>query len=548
MLRYFSILLILLFSCQEPESKETKQTGDQLPKLVVGIVVDQMRYDYLKRFWNKFENGGFKRLVNDGFNCKNTHFNYAPTYTGPGHASIYTGATPALHGIIANYWYDKYSGSEVYCVDDADVQTIGSPLPVGLMSPKNMLVTTITDELKLSNKKSKTIGVSLKDRGAILPAGHMGDAAYWFDGNTGNWVTSTHYMDSLPLWAQRFNKRKLARQYLIQKWETLLPIEEYTESLPDDNPYEGLFEGEEKPVFPRDLFKLKDTNGEWNLIKATPFGNSLTKDMALAAIEGEQLGTNEHTDFLCVSFSSTDYVGHQFGSRSIELEDTYLRLDRDLSELLTYLDENIGVGNYMLFLTADHGAVSVPAYLMENKVPAGYFISFELKKAIEKELQEIYGEGNWIANFSNFQFFLNHQLIAEKNVNVQEMKKRIAEFSVRFDGVANALTSEELLQGHFENRILQRVQNGFSQKYSGDVVIVLQPSWVEYPKTGTTHGSPYNYDTHVPLLWFGSGINSGSCADYVSITDIAPTLATLLNVQFPNGCSGNPIVELTSGR
>jgi predicted AlkP superfamily pyrophosphatase or phosphodiesterase len=347
----------------------------QKPKLVVGIVIDQMRYDYLDRYWNKFGNDGFKKIINNGFNCKNTHYNYMPTYTGPGHASIYTGTTPENHGIIANDWYDKRQKKYVYCAEDTTVKTIGSTSKDGLMSPKNMITTTITDQLKLNtNFKGKVIGISLKDRGAILPAGHKADAAYWFEGkNTGKWISSSYYFNELPKWVQEVNKKNSANTYLNSPWNTLLPIAEYTASIADNNPYEGLFEGEKTPTFPHNLPALRDSNENYSLIKNTPFGNNITTEMALAAIIGEKLGEDEITDFLALSYSSPDYIGHQFGPMSVEVQDNYLRLDQDIAQLLTYLESKFGKDEVLIFITADHGAVDVPQFLIDNHIPAGYF-------------------------------------------------------------------------------------------------------------------------------------------------------------------------------
>ncbi|WP_042249682.1 alkaline phosphatase family protein, partial [Jejuia pallidilutea] len=342
------------------------------PKLVVGIVVDQMRYDYLTRFDKKFGENGFKRMMREGFNCKNNHFNYVPTYTGPGHASIYTGTTPKYHGIIGNNWYDKDIKKMVYCAGDTTVNSVGTAAASGLMSPHRMLTTTFADENRLfTQMRGKTIGVSIKDRGAILPAGHSANAAYWFQGGQeGNWISSTFYMDALPKWVNNFNNSKKAESY-IKDWNTFYDIETYTESGADLNNFEGKFKGKETATFPYNLKALSKKNGGFNILKTTPYGNSLTADFALAAIDGEGLGQDNITDVLTVSFSSTDYVGHKFGVNSKEIEDTYIRLDKDLERFFAALDEKVGKGEYVVFLTADHGAIDVPAYLQSAKIPAG---------------------------------------------------------------------------------------------------------------------------------------------------------------------------------
>src|SRR6478752_1715296 len=389
-----------------PFLSAAKEKPLERPKLVVGIVVDQMRYDFLYRYWDKYSDKGFKRLLREGFSFENNQYNYVPTYTGPGHASVYTGTTPATHGIVGNDWYSCETGLSMYCTSDQTASTIGSGSVAGQMSPNNLIATTITDELRLAtNMGSKVIGVCLKDRGSILPAGHMPNAAYWYDGSTGGWITSTYYADKLPDWVTAFNNRKTAGKYLSQPWNTLRPITEYAQSTPDDNEFENPFKGEERPVFPHDLPKLRGTS--FDILRSTPFGNSFTKDFAIETIKQEKMGQGNFTDFLALSFSSTDYVGHQFGPNSVEIEDTYLRLDQDLAELLEFLDKQFGKKNVLVFLTADHGAAHVPSFLKSRKLPAGSNSPALLRDSLEKNLQKEFGPGTWISAYVNQQVYLN---------------------------------------------------------------------------------------------------------------------------------------------
>jgi predicted AlkP superfamily pyrophosphatase or phosphodiesterase len=517
------------------------------PKLVVGIVVDQMRYDYLTRFWDKYGDNGFKKLVNEGFNCKNANYNYMPTYTGPGHASIYTGTTPENHGIISNTWYDKYSNGSMYCAGDNTENTVGTKTTSGKMSPRNLASTTITDELKLAtNNRGKVIGISIKDRGAILPAGHKADAAYWYDGgNEGKWISSTFYMEELPKWVQKVNETNNSNKFLNGKWETLMPIKEYVESIADNNPYEGTFDGEKAPVFPHDLKALRDSNNNYSLIKSTPFGNTILKELALAAIEGENLGKDEFTDFLAVSFSSPDYIGHQYGPMSVEIEDTYLRLDKDLADILSYLENTFGSDEVLVFLTADHGAVNVPQYLMDNNLPAGYFDLSAFKLELNKFLNEKYSSDSIVANVSNYQVFLNHNYIKRNKLDITLIEEEIARFGLTQKGVAKAATATNLKAVEFSDRIMANAQRGFNQVRSGDVLFVLESGWIPAGyATGTTHGSPYSYDTHVPLLWYGTGVMQGESDDFVVIPDISATIAALLQIQMPSACTGIPISKV----
>lgn len=529
-------------STQEIVAKENTAK----PKLVVGLVVDQMRYDYITRFKSKYGNDGFLRMIREGFNCKNNHFNYVPTYTGPGHASVYTGTSPENHGIIGNNWYDKISKEYVYCASDGNQIGVGiagnKDSYVGKMSPHRMQSTTITDQLRLATqRRGKVIGIAIKDRGAILPAGHAANAAYWFyGGKEGNWITSSYYRNELPTWVQEFNAADEAEKYLTT-WNTLYDINSYVESDVDNSPYESTFAGMEKPTFPYDLKALQTINGGFDVIKSTAFGNSLTTDFAIAAIKGEQLGKDDITDFLTVSFSSTDYVGHKFGVNSKEAQDTYLRLDQDLARLFATLDAEVGKGNYTVFLTADHAAVQVPSYLQDLKIPAGYFD----KKAFENQLVDFlkttYGSDSLIENISNEQIFLNHTEIKRLKLSAEAVENTLKDEVLNYDQIARVYTRTTMTTSEFTKGIASAIQRGFNQKRSGDLCYVLDLATILYSRTGSTHGSGFNYDTHVPLLFFGNGVQHGEMLQRTEITDIAPTIAALLEIAFPNAATGNPI-------
>lgn len=515
------------------------------PKLVVGIIVDQMRYDYLTRFWNHYGEGGFKRMVNQGFNCKNHHFNYAPTSTGPGHASVYTGASPSSHGIIGNNWYDKVSDSEVYCASDDSYTSVGTTSEAGKMSPHRMLTTTITDQLRLHTQmRGKTIAIALKDRGAVLPGGHTANAAYWFEGaDTGKWVTSSYYMETLPKWVTDFNASGVAQSYK-KAWTTLKDINLYQESGIDDNNYEGLFETETAPTFPHSTPNLLDKTRDFEFIKATPYGNSITTDFAIAALKSENLGVDVNTDFLAVSYSSTDYVGHKYGVNSKEVQDTYLRLDQDLERLLSTLDKEVGAGQYTVFLTADHGAINVPAYLKDQKIPAGYTNMSTTKARFNEFLKYKYGTTDLVKNISNYQVFLDRKVIANLDMDLDDVQEEIAFEMLRYGVIDKVYTGYQMWQNEYTKGIPYILQNGWHQKRSGDVLYVLKPGFISYPRTGSTHGSPQIYDTHVPLLFYGKGIKKGETFSRTEIPDIAPTVASMLGIAFPNGTTGKPIIEV----
>jgi predicted AlkP superfamily pyrophosphatase or phosphodiesterase len=545
MKNFIFITGLLFCSLAQGQPKKNEQ-----PRLVVGIIVDQMRDEYLFRFNSKFGKEGFKRLMDQGFVVKNGHYNYAPTVTGPGHASVYTGTTPAIHGIIGNEWYDKNLQRVVNCVEDPEQKVIGVAEGNGHVSPWRMLSTTITDELKMSTqKRAKVIGISIKDRGAVLPSGHMADGAYWYDGKTGRFITSTYYKTALPAWVEKFNQQNLADKYLSREWNTLLPISEYVESGPDDTPYENILGGKEKPVFPYNLKTLRKPN-DFDLLTSTPFGNDYLTELAKAAITGENLGADEVTDFLTISFSSTDALGHSVGPNAIEIEDMYLRLDKNIEDLLKTLDQKVGSGNYTLFLTADHAVAEVAQYLKDNRIPAGYFNQGNIKAALNAHLQKYFPGKEIVETIDNGQVFFD-QTAFQNDPKASGVELLIAtQLTVNFmlaqDGIANAYPENVIRQGQYsETGMKGMIIRGFHPKRSGDVVVVLEPGWYGSTRVqGTTHGSPYTYDTHVPILFYGNGIKRGSSVRYHAITDIAPTLSMLLNIKLPSGCTGQPIQEI----
>lgn len=514
------------------------------PKLVVGIIVDQMRAEYLYRFQDKFTENGFKRLMRDGFVCRNTHYNYIPTKTAPGHASVYTGTTPKYHGIIANKWYHRDLEQEENCVYDGTVHTVGASSDNGERSPHKMLATTITDELQLASQgRSKVIGISIKDRGAILPAGHMADASYWYDGSNGNFISSTYYMEQLPNWVREFNKSSKVRAYLDKGWNTLLPIGEYVESTADQQSYETIYPHKEDATFPYE-YKTLSEEAQFDIFPETPYGNSIVAEMAIHAITHEALGQGAETDFLAISFSSTDKVGHAFGPYSIEVEDTYLRLDRDLSMLLEHLDKEVGKGNYTIFLTADHAASDVSRFLKERRIPTGTYYPEQIKDQVQARLKKVFGIDGLVEAISSDQLFISMDLIdgnsLDLNKVLQECKKKL----MKVPGVFGILLRPDLERFEYSLEEKGLVQRGYHLKRSGDVVILFNSTWSDYREFGTGHGTGYSYDTHVPLLWYGANIPKGSTAKKKSITDIAPTLSLMLGLKFPNASTGVPITEL----
>lgn len=515
------------------------------PKLVVGIVVDQMRWDYLYRYYDRYAaTGGFKRLLGQGFTCSNTLIPYAPTITACGHTSIYTGTVPAIHGITGNDWWDYDFNEIAYCTGDNNVETIGSKTDAGRMSPRNLLVTTIGDELHLAtNFRSKVVGIALKDRAAILPAGHSADGAYWYDDANGNWITSSYYMKDLPRWVKELNDKKLPDQYYAQDWNTLYPLDTYVQSAPDEERYEYRPFGRDARGFPYNLKQFIGKN--YDILHVTPYGNTVTFDMAKAAVNGEQMGADSIADLLAISLSTPDYIGHSFGPNSVEAEDDFLRLDKDLGNFLDFLDDKVGKGEYLVFLTADHGAAHVPFFSIQHKMPAGNADGKVLADSLNADLQRTFKVDKLVIGIINYQVFTNRLAVKKAGLNSDAVNNEIALYLNNQISVYRAFPLSSLSGTTLNETIKRDEANGYYPPRSGDVQIIFKPQWIEgFVNGGTTHGTWNPYDAHIPLLWYGWQVNTGETGREVYMTDIAPTIAWMLHIQMPSGNIGHAITEV----
>ncbi|WP_066838740.1 alkaline phosphatase PafA [Rufibacter ruber] len=540
---FFTLLLHLGYQATSAP-KASKDKVDR-PKLVVGIVIDQMRWDYLYRFNDRYGKDGFKRLLREGFSCENHYINYLPSATAVGHSSIYTGSVPGIHGITGNSWVDQLTGKTVYCTEDNTVQTVGSAAATeGQMSPRNMLASTITDELRIAtNKQSKVVGVSLKDRASILPAGHMANGAFWFDDESGNFITSTFYMPTLPEWVQNFNKQQRAAEFMKQPWQTLYPINTYKNSDEDAKAYEGRLPSETTTTFPHNLpaayAKKKDA------FRTTPHGNTFILDFASAAVNGYSMGQGEATDFLTINCASTDYVGHMFGPNSIEIEDTYLRLDQDLAKFFKFLDSEVGKGQYLVFLTADHGVGHAIGYSQENKLNGGNWNSKPVQAELNKMLASTFGAENLVRSMSSYQVHFDWDQIAAKKLDIDLIKKAVIAKLQMEPEVMYAVDMGNANAHLVPFTIREQIANSYNPKRTGSIQILLKPGYVATTsKTGASHGAWNPYDTHLPLLFMGWNIKPGSTNMPTYMTDVAPTLAALLHIQTPNGTVGKPITAV----
>ncbi|PWT95771.1 MAG: alkaline phosphatase family protein [Bacteroidetes bacterium] len=548
-MRKILLLVVLAWSFSTTNSQNAKPVDNKpsftRPKLVVGIVVDQMRWDFLYRYTARYKpDGGFKRMLGQGFSCENTFIPYIPTKTACGHTCIYTGSVPAVHGIVGNEWWDNNLMRDVYCTEDNNAKTVGSTDEAGEMSPRNMLATSICDELRLAtNFNSKVVGVAIKDRGAILPAGHSANAAYWFDSKSGYWITSNYYMNDLPGWVTDLNGKKLYNKYFEGGWNTLYPINSYAQSTEDVKEYEGKPFGTDQKGFPYDLKRFIDKNP--GAIAVTPFGNSFTLDMAKAALTNEKLGADDFTDFLAISLSSTDYVGHTFGPNSVEIADTYLRLDQDLGDFLNFLDEKVGKDQYLVFLSADHGVSQAPGFLKEHNFPGVAVDETRIFRELGLIMKDKFGSDKIIDAYDNSQVYLNHTTIDSLRLNEVAIRKAIINYFKFRNGVSRIVELDNLGNTPVPAKIKEMIVNGYFPKRCGDIQVIFDPHWVNVGAVGTSHGMWNPYDSHIPLLWYGWNIKPGKTNREVYMTDIAPTIAALLRIQMPSGCIGHVIEEVT---
>lgn len=535
------IALIILFPTVSAQSLKR-------PKLMVGIVVDQMREDFLFRYYDQYGSGGFKRLMNGGFVCRNVHYNYVPTITAVGHASIWSGTTPKFHGIVGNTWYDRSLKRVVYCVEDSSVKIVGnkdSGSTIGV-STKTLLPTNLSDELKIAtNLKGKVLSISLKDRAAALSSGHMADGVYWLDLISGNFVTSSFFSNQLPDWLQAFNKKKLSTKYADLEWDLLLPKDQYPYSLEDDSPYEEVMPGKTRPVFPYDLKAMTAlSNPHFEALNRSPWGNTLLADLAIEALKQEHLGEDQIPDLLQISFSSTDAIGHTYGPFSMEINDTYLRLDRELARLFLALDKQVGKGNYTVFLTADHGVGDIPAFLKDRKIPSGDLKIKALTEGLAATLNMELGEGPWIEAVRNEMIYLNHSLIQSKKLVLSDVQSLVARYLRDMDGIFQVFTATQLDEQEYTQHFSVKVQNGFNYKRCGDVKFILDAGWYADLYTAATHSAPQNPDSHVPLIFYGAGIRKGESFEKHTITDVAPTVSLMLDIKVPSACTGSAISEI----
>lgn len=534
----------LIINSYNSNAQDSKRIPPEKPKLVVTLVVEQMRHDYLQRFWDKMGNNGFKRLINEGSYFRNASYGYLLNHTGSGIATLMTGAYPSTHGIIADEWYNQLKDKNTESTEDDKVKGVGGTPASGNRSPVNLFGSTISDELRLSNVlKSRVFSVSTNEKASVFGGGHLANAAWWFDTETGTMMSSSHYLTALPEWVTEFNSKKFADTYLGRKWELLLTPEQYSESLAESNPYKKPFDSQ-NTIFPYDLKKIRGKAARFDLLNLTPFGNTFTKDFVLSMLVNENLGKNGNTDFLFLSFSATSNIGHRFGILSVELQDAYLQLDRDIAHFLTFIDENYGKENVLIIFTSDRGANHNPAYLEFVGMPVSDFNQMQALILLRSYLNVTLGNGDWVKAYHSRQIYLNHQLIEDSKLSLVDLQEKVARFMLQFSGISAAIPAYILQQNYFGNGIHHKIQNGYHQKRSGDIILVLQPGWNERVNNINSSNSLPITENHVPLVWYGWKMNRASITRPVDITGVAPTLSILLGISPPQVSSGQLLQEV----
>jgi len=565
--KFLKIVLFLTISLFATE--QTPQAMSKKPKLILQITVDQLRGDLPDKYMKHMGKGGFRWLKANGIWYKNAHYTYSNTETVVGHTTLATGATPAIHGMVSNVWYDREKKRLVYNIEDkryhilsknADIddstEVDSSQALAGTdgRSPANIMVSTFSDELSLfTNEKSKIFGVSVKDRGAVTLAGHNGKA-FWFSKTSGEFITSSYYYDTYPTWVKSFNDKKLAQRYFNKSWTLMYDKSQYMFGDSDDNPWEEDYAHFGR-VFPH-VYGGKENKYFNHFLTFSPAGDELTLDFAKAIIDNEKMGQHDVTDYLAISFSSTDYVGHIFGPSSLEAEDNMLRLDKTLASLFKYVDEKVGLDNTLIVLSADHGAPEAPGYLAKLGIEAKWIAPLKWnKKPSLKILEKKFGVGQkLIEAFFPPYIYLNHTLIKEKGLNLAAVQKAVAKEIMDIEGIALAVTSTEMRNNTLPDTYLYRAAlNNFNAKRSGDILILFEPHCFANDMDGgaimaTNHGGAWTYDTFVPVIFAGNHLKGKQVFTPIKPNDIAPTLCAIIDTKPPSGSNGNILIEVLEGK
>ncbi len=543
--RVFLLLSIIILASNALQAQR-KAIPPEKPRLIILITTENFRYDYLNKFYNKFCDNGFKRLMTQGTFCQNAFYNYFFTQNLPGLATIVTGAQPTWHGIVTDEWYLPTVQKNVRACYDKSVKLLGENIDSYNVSPQNLLTSTFSDELKLYNdKKSKVFSIALDPSAAAILGGHACDGVYFYESETGKMMTNQYYLDSIPKWVKQFNKKKLPETYLNRKWETLYADSLMKESDVDTAKYEKGFL-HSGTTFPYDLAKLSNIdkkNIDFTVLPKTPFGNTLIHDFAIQLIESEQLGKDYNTDVLSIDFDALSEIDRYFGSASKEMEDAVLRLDREIGHLLEYTDQYLGKENVLVIFVPANGSIYPPEYLAKKKMNAGRFKHLFSYSLLKSYLNAYYGKGEWVLKYDNQQIFLNRNLIEDSKLSLSEFQNKVADFISQFNGVASCVTATTLQDNNYTQGIEFKIKNSYNRKRSGDVFINLMPYWMQDVSSVSISNTPYVYDSHVPVFFYGWRAKTRIVNTKIDITQIAPEISNILNIEIPNGAFDTPFDE-----
>jgi len=543
MKKIFVVVLVVAGSLISVSLRGQDYLGEQThPKVVVGIVVENMRPDYIQRFWNKFQDGGFKKLYSEGAVCSNVKLTLHSQNYASGTATLYTGVHPSIHGIVNNTWYDRLKKKEIDCTEDDYYMTVGADTEQGNASPRQLLSNTITNSLKiLTQGKARVFSAALNRESAIFSAGHAADGAYWFDIESGRMISSSFYISTFPDWVRLFNSENYAARYSYRNWVTLLPEAEYTEALRDDYLLESGYFGEFN-TYPHAISKYLKRTNDFRPFKTTPSANLMIKDFALQLIDNENIGQDDVTDFVSVVFSSMDYENGSFGPASLEMMDSYLYLDQYLAELVEGVEKRFGKENVLFYLTANTSA-SYPVAYLKNEFHMSVD-DFNVERAIALLtlfLNQTYGDANWIEHYSDLQVFLDHDLIKQKGLDLNEIREVASEFINQFEGVQLSMPAYQLEQGSSANGLLEPLYSSYYKNRSGDFLYLLKEGWqpaYKYKKVN------YCDQSHIPLVFYGYHIRHQVINEKINAMDLVPTLSEILDVPVPDKCQGKIIDEL----
>ncbi len=533
------LLLSLIFFAFKPVYAGTDSLPQ--PKLVVVITVDPLSPSWIDRYDESLSPGGIKRLFAEGFSCLNASVGHALPSRASALATLSTGVPPSIHGIIGESWYDRLKKEEIFSTEDYLAQPIGSSGHRSKHSAKHFLTTTLADKIAM-NQLGKVISVSLEPDGAILSAGHLSHGSYWFDTYSGNWISNKTIISKLPEWVIDFNNRNHPDQYTNQEWDLILPESAYVLAEPDNNQFEVGMYGD-RISFPYRIKRMtrQATQGQYEVLSNTPFGNTLTGDFSIAALYNEQLGLDDETDYLAITFTALHQIHKNYGYESREFMDALVRLDMEIQHLLYVIGEQVGQENCLLVFTATHGGSWNADMAKDRNLPAGRFRARNAMALLNSFLSAIHGENYWVESYINQHIYLDQTHIDQQGIPIAQIQEQAARFMRQFEGVAQAYPADRMISAMISHPEGSIIQNAFHSNRSGDILLELQPGWIQDGNSISDHLSTYHYDQHIPLVFWGRNISAGESNQAIDLQSIIPTICLYTNWTLPNASLVSPI-------